>query len=159
VSEVTGLLYGPLNGHEDQADPGSPLAALSLFYRGFNQRDIDTVAQSWAPADDIVMDNPLGGVKRGWPEIEAVYRRIFQGPTRVFVEFHDVTLRRGADMFWAAGRERGELRSDDTRLPLAIRTSRIFQLVDGRWRQVHHHGSIDDPQQLAAYQEAVSGRR
>jgi len=153
------MLYGPLNGDEDHAEPGSPLAALSLFYRGFNQRDLGTVAQSWAPADDIVMDNPLGGVKRGWEEIEAVYRRIFQGSARVYVEFYDFTLWRGAGMFWAAGRERGELLTDDARLPLAIRTSRVFQLVDGRWRQVHHHGSIDDPQQLAAYQDAMSGRR
>jgi hypothetical protein len=29
--------------------------------------------------------------------------------------------------------------------------------MDGCWRQVHHHGSIDAPQQLAAYQAAVSG--
>jgi ketosteroid isomerase-like protein len=159
VREATGLLHGPLNGDEARVDPGSPLAALSLFYRGFNRRDIGTVAQSWAPAPDVVMDNPLGGIKRGWMEIEAVYRRIFQGTARVYVEFYDYTLLQTADMFCVAGRERGELHTDGAQLPLAIRTSRIFQRIDGRWRQVHHHGSIDDPQQLAAYQAAVSGRR
>ena len=36
-----------------------------------------------------------------------------------------------------------------------IRISRIFRRVDGRWRQIHHHGSIDDADLLARYQAAV----
>jgi hypothetical protein len=41
-------------------------------------------------------------------------------------------------------------------LQLAIRTSRLFRRAPGdRWHQVHHHGSIDDPQLLADYQAAV----
>jgi len=27
--------------------------------------------------------------------------------------------------------------------------------IDGKWKQVHHHGSIDDPRLLAQYQSAV----
>ncbi|WP_255516532.1 hypothetical protein [Geobacter sp. FeAm09] len=40
---------------------------------------------------------------------------------------------------------------------MAIRTSRIFRLMEGRWRQVHHHGSNDDPDLLASYRKAVLG--
>ena len=29
--------------------------------------------------------------------------------------------------------------------------------MDGRWQQVHHHGSIDDPDLLSRYQRAVLG--
>jgi hypothetical protein len=36
-----------------------------------------------------------------------------------------------------------------------IRTSRWFKLADGRWRQLHHHGSIEDADLLARYQLAV----
>jgi hypothetical protein len=28
---------------------------------------------------------------------------------------------------------------------------------DGGWRQYHHHGSIDDPAALRAYQQAIQG--
>jgi hypothetical protein len=28
-------------------------------------------------------------------------------------------------------------------------------VVDGCWRLIHHHGSIDDAQRLAAFQRAV----
>jgi ketosteroid isomerase-like protein len=40
-------------------------------------------------------------------------------------------------------------------LKLAIRTSRIFKRIDGRWRQVHHHGSFDDPAFIASYQSMI----
>ena len=33
----------------------------------------------------------------------------------------------------------------------------MFRKIDGRWRQVHHHGSIDDPESLKAFQKAVLG--
>jgi ketosteroid isomerase-like protein len=73
------------------------------------------------------------------------------------VEFHDYTMHIAGEIFYAVGRERGEFRSGGTIVPLAIRTSRIYRLVDGRWRQVHHHGSIDDPELLLRYQSAVKG--
>lgn len=55
------------------------------------------------------------------------------------------------------GRERGTLTAADGKtLDLRIRTSRIFRRdSDGQWRQVHHHGSMDDPELLRAYQSAV----
>jgi phage gp16-like protein len=41
-------------------------------------------------------------------------------------------------------------------VPLSIRTSRVFAFQPNHgWRQMHHHGSIDDPAALAAYQDAV----
>ncbi|MFF4402980.1 hypothetical protein [Streptomyces sp. NPDC001404] len=38
-----------------------------------------------------------------------------------------------------------------------IRTSRYFRYEGGFWRQYHHHGSIDAPDLLRAYQQAVRG--
>jgi hypothetical protein len=58
-----------------------------------------------------------------------------------------------------AGRETGEFTRHDQTLPLSIRTSRVAQWFGPEigWRQVHHHGSIDDPLLLAEYQQAVRG--
>jgi ketosteroid isomerase-like protein len=71
------------------------------------------------------------------------------------VEFHDYTLATAADVFWAVGRERGKFETERGSLDLAIRTSRVFRRVNGRWRQIHHHGSIEQPELLEAYQKAV----
>ncbi len=148
----------PITGQEAGHDRRQPLAALAHFYRAFNGRDADAMRDNWSPSDDVAMSNPLGGIKRGWKEIAAVYERLFSGTARVYVEFFDYTLHETADLFYAVGRERGYFERADERLALAIRTSRIFRRTEGVWRQVHHHGSIDDPELLAHYQRAVLGR-
>ena len=145
----------PITGREVAGESVEPVTALAEFYRAFNGRDLALIAENWDHAGDVAMDNPLGGITRGWPEIRAVYERIFQSPARVQVEFHDYTLHVIGDVFYAAGRERGSFAASGATLDLAIRTSRIFRRIGGRWRQVHHHGSIDDSQLLSAYQQAV----
>lgn len=147
----------PITGREAPGDARDPASALAEFYRAFNARDLDLMARNWDSAEDISMDNPLGGIKRGWAEIGAVYRRVFEGAGRVEVEFRDYTLHEIGDVFFAVGRERGRFERDGKGFDLAIRTSRTFRRVNGRWRQVHHHGSMDDPALLASYQQAVAG--
>ena len=145
----------PITGREDPGTLGEPEQALVQFYRAFNDRDLGLMAENWQDSPEVAMDNPLGGIKRGWPEIRSVYERIFAGAARVQVEFHDYTLHVIGDVFFAVGRERGMFETDGTKLDLAIRTTRIFRRAGGRWRQVHHHGSIDNPDLLGAYQQAV----
>jgi ketosteroid isomerase-like protein len=146
----------PITGRES-ADPATPLGALSTFYRAFNERDMALMEANWEASPEAAMDNPLGGIRRGWEAIRDTYLRIFAGPARVRVEFHDYTLHETGEVFWAVGRERGRLEAaDGSGLDLAIRTSRLFRRdAAGQWRQVHHHGSIDDPRLLEAYQQAV----
>ncbi|MBI5330185.1 MAG: nuclear transport factor 2 family protein [Betaproteobacteria bacterium] len=146
----------PITGAEC-ADPATPLGALSEFYRAFNGRNLALMRQNWHAAE-CVLDNPLGGLRRGWGEIEPLYARLFEGAARVQVAFFDYTLHLGGELFVAAGRERGQFARNDERIDLAIRTSRVFRFTEGRWRQVHHHGSIEDPALLARYQAAVLAR-
>lgn len=148
-----------ITGKESLGDLSSPSQALIQFYCAFNSGNMQMMSENWAQSDDIAMDNPLGGIKRGWDEIRPLYERIFNGQAEVYVEYFDYTIHETTEMFYAVGRERGYFRLGDEEITLAIRTSRIFQKVDGRWRQVHHHGSIEDPQLLATYQSAVVGKK
>jgi ketosteroid isomerase-like protein len=149
----------PITGSEPKEALSGAVRALSEFYHAFNTRDLDAMSWNWSPTDEIAMDNPLGGIKRGWVEIREVYERIFSGPAKVYVEFYDYTLHETGNMFYAVGRERGELSLGDDAIELAIRTSRIFSGIDGIWKQVHHHGSIEDPELLRKYQTAVTTRQ
>lgn len=146
----------PITGREPEGDPRDPVQALRQFYRAFNTRDLAMMAENWLGSETVAMDNPLGGIRRGWGEIRSLYQRLFDGSGRVQVEFHDYTLHVGGEVFYAVGRERGTFEDGGTTIALAIRTSRVFRLLDGRWRQMHHHGSIDDPKLLSAYQQAVT---
>lgn len=146
-----------INGTEHDFEQDSPHAALNDFYQGFNGRNIAMVSKSWNHNDCVSMSNPLGGIKRGWEEVQHVYETIFLGETEVFVEFYDIHIRTGNDFFIAVGRERGFARRNGKTLELAIRTSRFFVRDDGAWKQYHHHGSMDDPQNLDAYQKMIRG--
>ncbi len=146
-----------ITGYEEATNLSPAQQALVNFYRAFNTKDMEAMAGNWAQTPDISMDNPVGGITRGWTAIQAVYAHIFHGPATVSVEFHDYTLQETPEMFFAVGRERGQFRIGSDVMALAIRTSRIYQWIDGRWQQVHHHGSIDDPALLAQYQSAVRG--
>ncbi len=148
-----------ITGEEEQGELSSPYQALVQFYSAFNSGNMQMMSKNWAQSDEIAMDNPLGGIKRGWSEIQPVYERIFSGPAEVYVEYYDYTIHETTEMFYAVGRERGYFRLADEEITLAIRTSRVFQKLGGRWRQVHHHGSIEDPQLLTKYQSAVMGRK
>ena len=148
------LITSAITGAEC-ATPDTPLGALSGFYRAFNNRNLELMRENW-DGEECVLDNPLGGIRRGWAEIEPLYARLFSGPAKVQVVFFDYTLHVGADLFCAAGRERGTFEKAGTRIELAIRTSRVYRRVDGAWRQIHHHGSIEDPDLLRRYQVAVA---
>ena len=154
----------PITGKEDNGDPREPTQALSQFYHALNSRDLKLMEENWADSAEVAMDNPLGGIRRGWNEITKTYESLFRTQLTYRFEFHDYTLHHVGDLFYVVGRERGDLRMEGRSLLLNIRTTRIFRRNadgrhDGRWHQVHHHGSIDDPQMLGAYQEAVLGNR
>lgn len=149
----------PVTGTGYVSGQAEPLMALTQFYAAFNHRDLALMSRNWLATEGSILDNPLGGIRRGWDEIRPLYEKLFSGPARVYVEFYDYSLHIGTDLFYAVGRERGWFRLGQEEIALAIRTSRIFCRFDGQWKQVHHHGSIDDPALLARYQSAVLSPR
>jgi limonene-1,2-epoxide hydrolase len=141
--------------HITDPGPQGARSALETFYFAFNRGDIDTFRQVWVEHELIRLKNPLGGVMEGIESITALYDRIFNGAATVWVEFHDIVAYEldGAAVF--SGRERGEFATDSDTVALDIRTTRVFHFVDGRWGQLHHHGSITDTEMLQTYREAV----
>ena len=145
----------PITGREELGDLSQPRQALAQFYKAFNSRDLAMIDENFAASDEVAIDNPLGGIRRGADVPHKMYEIVFKSPADVHVEFWDYTIHRVGDVFWAVGRERGTYHDGDAVKDLNIRTTRVFQLIDGRWRQVHHHGSIEDAKLLADYQSAV----
>jgi len=144
-------------GLESISGRNLPIDALIAFYRAFNARDLEAMEYCWIMGEEPSMDNPIGGIRRGWLSIRAGYERLFCGPASVTVEFHDFSAHGGAEHCLFVGRERGHCHAPAGRIDLRIRTSRLFVLRDGQWRQIHHHGSIEEPGLLADYQRLVLG--
>lgn len=144
------------------AEAGDPTAegahaALESFYYALNQRDSAALRRVWTDHPLAQLNNPLGGIVRCGDPIADLYDKILTGPVRVQVSFGDVIEYLDDTHAVFAGRETGTYTGPDgTAVPLEIRTTRYFRYEDGRWQQYHHHGSIDDPTALAAYQHAVA---
>jgi hypothetical protein len=150
-------LPAEITGRESLADDGSPLDALIVFYRAFNASDLEALGANWADGEAPSMDNPIVGIRRGWPAIREGYAKLFSGRATVRVAFHDFVAQGNNDFHLFVGREKGYCETPAVRLELRIRTSRWFVKMRGVWRQLHHHGSIDEPALLAEYQRAILG--
>lgn len=146
-----------LNGSETKIE-NPALQTVSLFYKAFNSKDLLLMQQVWLNELAASMDNPIGGIRRGWDDIRTGYEKLFQGKHDIQVEFYDFTLHTTDEMFVVVGRERGTLTYGEKVLDLAIRTSRLFIKKDSEWKQLHHHGSIDNPALLEQYQGIILGK-
>lgn len=113
----------PTTGKEELGNLAEPYQALVQFYQAFNNANLQLMSQNWEQSDDIAMDNPLGGIRRGWDEIRRVYERIFSETAKVYVEYYDYTIHKTKEMFYTVGRERGYFRIGDNEVKLTIRTS------------------------------------
>lgn len=153
---MTAGLY-EITGREAQSGRGDALDALIGFYKAFNARDLDGLAANWEQGDAPSMDNPMGGIRRGWQSISEGYLKLFKGPAIVQVTLHDFTCQGGDDWHLFVGREVGTCTTPHQKMDVRFRTTRWFTRRDGKWRQLHHHGSIEEPGMLAEYQRTILG--
>lgn len=155
----TDVAAQPITGLDRTANFTDEVAALAQFYRGFNTRDLRLITENWWTTDESTLISPLGGFTRGWQNIRAFYEHLFDGRAPLHVELHDYTLHIVGSMFYAMGIERGFAVTNDERLDVEIRATRVFRLELGRYRQIHYHGSIEDATMLRKYQDIMRARR
>ncbi len=159
------IVRGEQNLLAESAAPGAEgaRAALETFYHAFNTRSLDLYQRIWADDPLVQLGSPVGGMVRGSAAISALAARMFAGSLRVQTVFEDIVAYVTPDLVVFTGSERGAYTQGSAReamsdLP-AIRSICIFRFIaeQGGWRQVYHHVSFDDADQLARYQRAVRG--
>jgi hypothetical protein len=165
------VVRGEQNLLAESAAPGiaGARAALETFYHAFNTRSLDLARQIWADDPLVQLVSPIVGMVRGSASIAALYARGFSGPARIQSALEDIVVYVTPELVVFTGRERGTYTSDSERdsepeatsESPAIRTTClcIFRFIaeQGGWRQVYHHVSLDDADQLARFQRAVRG--
>jgi len=148
----------PINGKEDFAGVTTPVQAIAQFYAAFNGRDDALMADNWdADGAAVSNDNQLGGILRTRAKVLDRYSQIFKAPFHVYAEFVDYTIHEEPGWFLAVGRERGTFTRDGHSFAFETRDTRLFRRVGGRWKQIHHHGSFEDPELMTRFQQAAKG--
>jgi hypothetical protein len=72
----------PITGAEHGDRAATPTEALAQFYAAFNAASLDALANSWEQSDDIAMDNPVGGIVRGWAAVRQVSAKLVRRPRK-----------------------------------------------------------------------------
>ena len=99
--------------------------------------------------------------ERGGAEAVALYRGIFAGGSHHEITFTEAVTYNHTTSVLFVGREFGNYSINGQALePLEIRATRLFtyEIAIGRWVQLHHHRSIEDPDALRSYQNALIRR-
>ncbi len=159
------IVRGEQNMLAETAVPGiaGARAALETFYHAFNTRSQDLYQRIWADDPLVQIYSPVGGVVRGSASIAAVSARMFSGPAQVQTVVDDIVAYVTPDMVVFTGRERGTYTPDGEHEAMSelseVRSICVFRFISeqGGWRQVYHHVSLADADQLARYQRAVRG--
>ena len=148
----------PITGSENFGDVTTPVQAIAQFYAAFNGHDDAIMADNWDDDETSVSnDNQLGGILRTRSDVLDRYGKIFKAPFKVHAEFTDYTILEGADWFLAVGRERGTFTHNGESFDFQTRDTRLFRRIGDRWKQVHHHGSFEDPALMERFQKAAKG--
>jgi len=97
------------------------------------------------------MDNPVGGIKRGGEQIRSVYERLFNSQVNTSSNFITTATMKPATSFMSWAESEGSTEPAKWFCTWESGRARSFRRIDGEWRQIPHHGSIEDSQLLAAY--------
>lgn len=167
------IVRGERNMLADTAAPGlqGARAALETFYYAFNTRLPELYQQIWADDPLVQVCSPLAGIVRGRTAIAALAERMVSAPARIQTVLDDIVAYATPDLVVFTGRERGthshasEQGSEQgseheaTSGLSEVRSACTFRFIptQGGWRQVYHHVSLSDPDQLAQLQRAARG--
>jgi len=157
IGRMTAEAVGRSSERVNDVDPASPWATLVRCYAAFNSRDIDAMGQLWIRSGRASYIDPVTGLVSGWDSIAQAYRRIFDGPVRVGIELHDVSLSETGPFAFVVGVETWTAEGGAT-FVRSVQTTRILRREGMEWRLIHYHASIADPEQLRAFQELLGGR-
>ena len=121
-------------------DPGAHqavLAANEAFYRAFEARDLQAMAQVWERSERATCTHPGWRRLQGWPLVMESWRRLFEGPQRLQFVLTDVSVVRVADL---AIVHLDENLLDDAATG-TVAALNVFVSSDDGWRMLAHHGS------------------
>jgi hypothetical protein len=156
---------GEQNLLADTALPGiaGARAALETFYYAFNTRSADLYQHIWADDPLVQVYSPVVGMVRGSTTIAAFAQRALSARVQIQTVVEDIVAYVTPELVVFTGREHGAYTQSSEQEamsePAESHSICIFRFIpeQGGWRQVYHHVSLDDANQLARFQRAMRG--
>ncbi|MGQ4574041.1 nuclear transport factor 2 family protein [Leuconostoc pseudomesenteroides] len=145
-----------ITGYNEEGQLTELEIPINNFYKAFNSKNFELMKQVWANNDYISMENPAGGMRFGWKDIENVYKKVLANSLNIKAEFFNYHLYKNQATYWAVGYEKVTLGLSNEEKTLYVRITRIFEKHNQLWKLVHLHGSFENANDLQFYQKITN---
>jgi ribosomal protein S21 len=118
--------------------------ALQKYYSALNNSNIDNMKEMWSKENTTTFLSPLGEIVKTYSNVIRAHEELFDSSIEIDVEYYDIDITILNNGFSSVGKERGIMKIGNETIEVAFRTSRLFIMEDGIFKQLHHHGSFED---------------
>jgi ketosteroid isomerase-like protein len=117
------------------------LAANQAFYRAFEKRDMDAMAQIWSKGIGTLCIHPGRAALIGWEAVRSSWEAILTNTAYIEIEPEILSVEINGDFAYV-------VLIENLRQVVGLRQDRaqsmatnLFERMGGEWFLVHHHGS------------------
>ncbi|MEM9520322.1 MAG: nuclear transport factor 2 family protein [Actinomycetota bacterium] len=122
----------------DEAAYDDVAAANRAFYDAHEMRDFSVMQVVWEHSERVACTHPGWPILRGWPAVEASWRRILDGPGRNQFILTNESIEVVDDVAWVTVDEN---QVADGMTGTVAATNIFVRDRHGIWLLVNHHGS------------------
>lgn len=121
-------------------DFSTPEHAETLFYKAFEDCDLESMMQVWEQSEDIICIHPMSPRLTGMKAIVKSWTDIFQYSPKVKIEINTQSYLRTGDMSVHILHEIFHVEGENTPQSPVIATN-VYKLTESGWRMILHHAS------------------
>jgi len=115
--------------------------ANQAFYEAFGSLDIARMDRIWSHQEYVTCIHPGWTQRIGWPAVRDSWVLIFNNTFSMEFELTDVQIQVAGDIAWVICTENITGRQGDATQESQVLATNLYELIDGEWKMIHHHGS------------------
>ena len=117
--------------------------ASKQFYNaltGMAKGNAGQMGEIWLHDENVTAMHPIGGRDIGWTAVKNSFEQVAGLATEGEIELKDQLIRVVGDVAYEIGIETGQVNVAGNQINIGQRVTNIYQLKDGKWKMIHHHG-------------------
>jgi ketosteroid isomerase-like protein len=111
------------------------------FYEAFESLDISRMDRVWSQQEYVTCIHPGWNLRVGWPSVRDSWVLIFNNTFSMTFSLTEIQVQVAGDMAWVICTENITSRQGDSSQDSQVLATNLYELVDDRWKIIHHHGS------------------
>jgi uncharacterized protein (TIGR02246 family) len=123
------------------SDKQDVLDANYAFYRAFEKRDFEAMAEVWSKSIDSLCIHPGRSPIKGWQQIGTSWQKIFRATKYMEIDTEITLVEVSGDLAYVVLVESVMQVSGGNRMKAKSIATNLFERMGGKWYLVHHHGS------------------